>query len=137
MTPAELKVAADQARREGRLEAAEELLRQAIAILRTQGDSLALAHTIRHLGDLHRHTGNVAQATSCCAEALDLYRRFEGTAAQLDVANAIRSMALVSEMSGDTDRARTLWQEAKTLYSSCRVDSGIAESTSRLASLSS
>jgi tetratricopeptide (TPR) repeat protein len=136
MTPAELKSEADRARRNGRLDAAEDLLQQAVAMLRAEGgDPLALAHTIRHLGDLYRHMGNVQQAMRCCTEGLDLYRCSADVASSLDVANAVRSMALVREMSNDRETARALWEEARTLYDSCGVESGVAESTRHLASL--
>lgn len=135
MTPGALKAASDRARREGRFEAAEDLLRQAVVILRGEGESLALAHTIRHLADLHRHRGNVEEAVRCGTEGLDLYRRFADAAPPLDLANAVRCMALISEMRGNRDDARALWEEAKTLYGWCGVESGVAESERQLAAL--
>lgn len=136
MTPAELKAAADHARREGRLRDAEASLREAIAQLRDEGESLLLAHTIRHLGDLYRHMNDLGQATSCCAEALRLYRRFAGVAPPLDVANALRSMALVSEMQGNREHAYAQWREAGTLYARCGVESGVTEAAEKLNHLS-
>ncbi|HEX6095868.1 MAG TPA: tetratricopeptide repeat protein [Thermoanaerobaculia bacterium] len=135
MTPGALKAEADRARREGRFEAAEDLLRQAVAILRPEGESLALAHTIRHLADLYRHLGNADEAARCGTEGLEIYRRFADAAPPLDLANAVRSMALISEMTGNRDDARALWEEAKTLYGRCGVSSGVSESETRLTSL--
>lgn len=134
MTPGALKAEADRARREGRIADAADLLKQAVAILRVEGESLALAHTIRHLADLYRHLGNTDEAARCGTEGLDLYRRFADAAPPLDLANAVRSMALISEMTGDRDDARALWEEAKTLYGRCGVASGVAESDEQLTS---
>jgi hypothetical protein len=71
----------------------------------------------------------------CGTEGLDLYRRFADAAPPLDLANAVRSMALISEMKCDRDHARALWEEAKTLYGRCGVESGVAESERQFTSL--
>ena len=107
---------------------------EAVAIYREKGDVLKLAHTIRHVGDIHRHEQRASQAEPCYREALDLYRREDSTQ-PLDLANAIRGFAILKHDAGETEEARTLWEEARELYDSVNVKEGVAESSRRLALL--
>jgi tetratricopeptide (TPR) repeat protein len=148
MNPAESRIeAAWQARREGRHGDAERQLLQVITtsrrtglrieliralkalahvvrdlgLSRAQGDALLLAHTVRHLGDLHRAAGRVADAERCYHEALSLYRASPAPP-PLDLANALRPLALLKEGEGDVETARQLWSEAHVLYVAAGVD---------------
>ena len=83
----------------GRADAARPLYEEAVAICRRNDDTLALAHTIRRLGDIHRDTRRPDLAEPCYDEALALYRSNERTA-PLDLANAIRPLAILKEGAG-------------------------------------
>ncbi len=108
---------------------------EAVTRYRGLSDPLAFAHAIRHLGDVYHESHLPELAQPCYREALDVYRAHpEG--ATLDVANAMRSMALLKSELGERDEARQLWEEARELYISVGVPEGIAESSARLASLS-
>jgi tetratricopeptide (TPR) repeat protein len=131
---AELIEAGRRARREGRLEEALSCYKRAAATYRTGSDPLRLAHTVRHVGDIHRQAGRPELAEPLHREALAIYRNHPG-APPLDLANAIRPLALLEERAGRTDEARRLWAEARDLYEACGVTEGAAESTSRLAAL--
>ena len=95
---------------------------------------LALAHTVRHLGDIHRHAGRVELAEACYREALALYRSDEQTA-PLDLANAIRPLAILKDDAGEAEEAASLWRQARDLYAAVNVSAGITESSARLARL--
>ena len=107
---------------------------EAVELLRSPGDVLKLAHTVRHLGDVYRDAGDFCLAAKCYTEALELYRS-RSDASQLDVANAVRSMAVLKQESGATEEARTLWAKARELYATAGIESGVAESSARLARL--
>ena len=117
-------------------EAARAHYEEAVELYRHLDDPLTLAHTIRHLGDVYRHANQPALAEPCYREALGLYRAHP-EAAPLDVANAIRSMAVLKSVAGAVDEARALWEEAKQLYSATGIEAGVAESSRRLAQLAS
>ena len=107
---------------------------EAAALYRSLGDSLKLAHTIRHLGDIHRGAGQAEQARQCYDEALTIYRG--PTQPQpLDLANAIRGLALLEGDCGELERAKALWAEAKELYAEAGVKEGAAECIDQLAAL--
>ena len=53
---------------------------ESVAICRDIGDPLPLAHTLRHVGDLHLSAGRPAPAAMCFDEALALYRADDATA---------------------------------------------------------
>lgn len=106
----------------------------AVASLRKVDDPLRLAHTVRHLGDAYYYARRWSLAEPCYVEALSIYRRHENRK-PLDLANAIRSFAVLKDEVGATAEAELLWQEAHDLYVALDVSAGIAESAARLALL--
>jgi hypothetical protein len=56
-------------------------------------------------------------------------------AATLDLANAIRPLAILKETTGDAAAARRLWEEARDLYAAAGIAAGVTECTARLARL--
>jgi tetratricopeptide (TPR) repeat protein len=108
------------------------LYEEAVGLSRAEGDPLLLAHTVRHLGDLHRRADRLTQADTCYREALALYRSADAADAG-DVANALRPAALLKERQGDPDAARALWSEAKTLYAAAGIQQGVDECDRHLA----
>ena len=104
---------------------------EAVGIYREEGSALRLAHTIRHLGDVHQHAGRAELAEPCYDEALTINRADPKTP-RLDLANAIRGMAVLK---GESEQASRLWEEAKDLYASVSVAEGVAGSATELALL--
>ena len=110
------------------------LYEEAVAVCRIIGDPLALAHTVRHVGDLYLSAGRPALAEPCFDEALALYRADDATA-PLDLANAIRPYALLKEELGLAAEARALWRETRSLYAQVSIDVGVEECDAHLAAL--
>jgi tetratricopeptide (TPR) repeat protein len=108
---------------------------EAIGILREQNEALALAHALRHLGDIHFEEEHPALAEPFFHEALAIYRG-HGQTKPLDLANAVRSLALLKHDAGENESAKHLWQEARDLYETAHVAPGVAECSARLALLS-
>ncbi len=106
----------------------------AVASARQGNDLLKLAHRVRHLGDAYYYAGRWALAEGCYVEALAIYRR-HGRTPQLDLANAIRSFAVLKDEVGETEQSQGLWQEAHDLYVTLKISAGVAESAARLALL--
>lgn len=118
----------------------------AVAQARKVDDPLKLAHRLRHLGDAYYYAKRSAQADACYVEALSIYRDNE-LRQPLDLANAIRSFAVLKGESGAAEEARSLWQEAHDLYVAVSdapdvteswrrgVLGGVAETAARLALL--
>jgi hypothetical protein len=102
------------------------LYEDAVALCRRLDDPLLLAHTVRHLGDVLCENGKDEQAEPHYREALAIYRSHTGPI--LDLANAIRSLAVLRE-------DESLWEEAHHLYVMAKVWAGAAESAGRLAKL--
>ena len=98
---------------------------EALAAARECGDAMQIAHAVRHLGDVHRNAGRRADAKDCYDEALNLYR---GEAAPtLDVANAVRPMAILKADLGEREEALALWRKARELYATVGIDDGVEE----------
>ncbi len=108
------------------LKAAQSHYEQAVTLLRNSADRLKFAHTIRHLGDVHAEQQRWAESDRCFIEALDIYRA-DPSAPPLDLANAIRSHALLKSETGQTREARTLWIEAGNLYETLGIAEGVQE----------
>lgn len=110
------------------------LYEEAEALDRGRQDVLSLAHTVRHLGDVHRDAGRTRDAERCYLEALSLYdSRLD--APVLDVANAVRPLAILRESQDRTEEARELWERARTGYAEAGIDAGVRECDARLSNL--
>jgi tetratricopeptide (TPR) repeat protein len=120
-----------QARREGHLDAAAQHYAAALATSRAHGEILHTAHIARHLGDIHRENGLSSEAEPLLKEAVEIYRCNLDTKV-LDLANALRPLAMLLDSLGDHRNAVELWQEAKTLYMAIRIAEGVAECDSHL-----
>jgi tetratricopeptide (TPR) repeat protein len=105
-----------------------------VAIRRTLEAPLSLAHALRHLADVARELDRETEAARTYDEALAIYRADAHTA-PLELANALRGMALLKEATGDTAAAHSAWTEAGRLYRDADVDAGVAESARRCAAL--
>lgn len=135
MTPAEEATAhARKARNEGDLSAAREHYTTAAQAYRQSGDTLAYAHSIRHIADVYQQEQNATDAKPLYEEALELYRSNLNTKL-LDLANTVRPYALLLEQQGDIASAKQHWQEARNLYTSLRIDAGITECNTHLSAL--
>ena len=119
----------------GKSSAALRNYEEAASIYRSLSDELRLAHTVRHIGDIHRHDGSLGQAERCYEEALRIYRGHQDETPPLDMANALRGMALLKTTAGETEEAKLLWHKARTLYESEGVQAGVQESDAQLARL--
>ena len=115
----------------GRSDAALRLYREAVPLCRQGDDPLVLAHTVRHLGDVLRKMDRLAEAEPCYAEALVLYRAHPSPPT-LDVANAVRRMAILRERLDERGAARALWREARDLYREAGIEAGVSESSTHL-----
>jgi beta-lactamase regulating signal transducer with metallopeptidase domain len=101
-----------------------------------------LAHVVRHLADILNDAGRHRDARSYYAEMESLYRSSSATP-PLEMANAIRSLAVHAEHVGDKRRAQQLWIEARDRYSKLdevfleltgeRRNPGVEEAEKRLA----
>lgn len=115
----------------------------AVAILRQQDDPLRLAHALRHLGDICHDAGHHADAAPHYVEMLNIYRAHDTP--PLEMANAIRSVAVHHQTLGERERARALWTEARERYAALddlferltgkRENPSVAEADRRLALL--
>jgi len=70
-------------------------------------DSTIRAHCLRHIGDIEREAGRIAEAQVALREAEALYRSVVSD--PLSLANTIRLRAL-------TEGGAALWREARILY---------------------
>lgn len=115
----------------GALDRAQRQYEAALDVSRGLGHPLLVATMARHLGDVYRENGLSERAEPLLAEAVKLYRGSLDTKV-LDLANAIRPLALLLTAKGDAGAARPLWQEARALYSSIHVTAGVSECDANL-----
>lgn len=120
---AEARRNAEASRRAGDGENAVRLYEEAVWGYRATNNPLRLAHTIRHLGDVHHENGRDDIAAPLIEEALAIYRADDPE--PLDLANCIRSLAVIRD-----DEA--LWEEAHRLYVATNIQPGVDETARRL-----
>ncbi len=97
----------------------------AAAIARDGDDELLLAHRLRHAGDVRVEAGDRTGAAPLIQEALALYRNADP--GPLDLANMLRSAALLRDLQGRLADAGALWAEAAELYAKAGIEAGVAE----------
>ena len=107
---------------------------ESVALLRELGEPMKLSHTVRHLGQVLQEMGDIERAESCYQEALDLHRK-HGEPISLDLANAVRYLAVAKVERDATDEASLLWHEAHDLYRALDIQTGVAEGAACLALL--
>jgi tetratricopeptide (TPR) repeat protein len=112
-------------------EVALRLYEEAAEIYRGLNDTLKFAHALRHVADILREMKRLPSAATAYAESLRIYHDHEDTQL-LDLANAVRGLALLKEALGANEEARALWEEAGILYAEVNVESGVAESARRM-----
>jgi predicted enzyme related to lactoylglutathione lyase len=130
-----LKLDGERARRAGDLAGARALYEQAVAMQRAHDDDpLELAHSVRHLGDVLHDARLPHLAEPHYREALALYRAHPSPP-PLNLANAIRSHAVLKHEIGEVEASRRLWEEAARLYQQVNQREGVAESAAWAARL--
>lgn len=122
------------ARDGGQLSAALDHYQEAAALFRSLDDPARLAHTVRHVGDIHIELAQPGLAGPCYEEALTLYRGLPQTNPG-ELANALRSGAILQEASGAKKEASRIWREVQVLYQAAGIAAGVTESTRRLTAL--
>jgi tetratricopeptide (TPR) repeat protein len=113
------------------LEFALQYYSEALALCRRHSTPVRIAHTARHLGDIYRESGMLIGAEPLLAEALAIYRR-SSEIEPLELANAIRPLALLKTTLADAQAARLLWREALELYTAANVFAGVDECLAHL-----
>jgi tetratricopeptide (TPR) repeat protein len=116
----------------------------ALAIYRSMDDKGRLPNTVRHLADILQSMERHTDAEPYYLEMLALYEASPDTP-PLEMANAMRSVALHAEHMGDLHKSQRLWSEIRDRYAALgslffemtgKPDNpGVAESDRRLAAL--
>ena len=92
----------------------------------------ALAHALRHRSEIARCGGEADRALSLSLEAVALYRTMADPVVALDLANALRGLALAHEAIHDPASAAASWREARELYHQSGVAAGRDECDAHL-----
>ena len=122
-----LRELGELARNSNDLPAAQRHYEEGVALLRkSNADPLKLAHTLRHLGDVHAEQRHSNEADHYFSQALAIYRQHP-TPGRLDLANAIRAHAALKTATGQHEAARPMWAEAGALYEAEGIAAGEKE----------
>ncbi len=117
---------------------------EALSLYREMANQNALPHVIRHLADILQDAGRHEEAAPYYREMLVLYSS-RNDVPPLEIANAMRSVALHAEYAGDTAEARRLWRDVRERYAALdelfhrltgvATNPGVIESDKHLAAL--
>lgn len=118
----------------GHLDEARRHYGDALVAARRDQRAASVAYLARHLGDLSRRASAFLEAETLLSEALSYYRTHLDTTV-LELANAIRPLALLKGAEGDISNAIELWREAQVLYGAIGVVAGVEEGTGHLREL--
>ena len=110
------------------------LFEEAVTHCQQLRDPHLLAQALRHLGEVHLELRAFDRAQQHLQDALNLYRTQPGTP-PLDLANAVRPLAICLERQGADDESCVLWAEARDLYASLDIAPGVEECAAAVARL--
>jgi hypothetical protein len=114
-------IEAKSARRQGRLSDATALYEEAAESFQAEQQFERWAHALRHAAEFAVRAGDGATGLREARAVVEYYRGTPPTA--LEMANALRVMAMAEAAAGERDNAREHWSEARVLY----VDAGVAD----------
>jgi tetratricopeptide (TPR) repeat protein len=116
----------------------------AIALERPLGAPRTLAHMLRHAGDILQDWGRHADADPYYDEMIALYKSLADIP-PLELANALRSVALHTGFMGERQKSIELWRDVRNRYAALddqflaltgvRENPGVKEADRRLAAL--
>lgn len=110
------------------------LFEEAVTHCQQLRDAQLLAHALRHLGETHLELRALGRAEQHLRDALATYRTLPDTMT-LDVANALRPLAVCLDRQGADEDARALWGETREVYAALGIAEGVAECDAALARL--
>jgi hypothetical protein len=126
-------IEAKSARRQGRLSDATALYEEAAESFQAEQQPDRWAHALRHAAEMAVRAGDPATGLRHARAILGFYRSSPPNA--LEMANALRVLALAEAAAGERDNACVHWSEARGLYVDVGVPDGVAEADRRVAAL--
>ena len=127
-------IEAKSARRQGRLSDATALYEEAAESFRAEQQPARWAHALRHAAEFALRAGDSVTGLREARMVIEYYRITPPTA--LEMANALRVMAMAEAAAGELDNAMTHWREARGLYRDAGVADGVLEADRHVALLS-
>jgi tetratricopeptide (TPR) repeat protein len=126
-------IEAKSARRQGRLLDATALYEEAAESFRAEKEQARWAHALRHAAELAVRTGDCERGLREAQTVLEYYRSSPPTT--LEMANALRVVALAETAAGEKENARAHWSEARPLYMDAGVVDGVVEADRYVAAI--
>jgi hypothetical protein len=126
-------IEAKSARRQGRLSDATALYEEAAESFRAEQQPARWAHALRHAAEFAVRMGDCATGLREAQVVIEYYRSSPPTT--LEMANALRVMAMAEAAAGKTENAREHWSEARVLYGDAGVADGVAEADRHVVAL--
>lgn len=126
-------IEAKSARRQGRLSDATALYEEAAESFQAEQQPARWAHALRHAAEFAVKAGNCATGLREARAVVEYYRSCQPTT--LEMANALRVLAMAEMASGEKDHAAAHWNEARDLYEDAGVADGVVEAERRVAML--
>jgi len=117
---------------ENDIDRAQALYEESLALSRELGDTAAIAHALRLLGQMAGRRGNFAAAYARIEEALELFRALGD---KKGVALSLTDLADIASLEGDYARAISLDEEGLALFRALGDTEGIAWSVDYLAGM--
>jgi tetratricopeptide (TPR) repeat protein len=126
-------IEAKSARRQGRLSDATALYEEAAQSFQAEDQPARWAHALRHAAEFALRAGDSVTGLREAQIVVEYYRGAPPTT--LEMANALRVMALAETAAGERDRAMEHWGEARLLYRDAGIADGVLEADRHVALL--
>jgi tetratricopeptide (TPR) repeat protein len=126
-------IEAKSARRQGRLSDATALYEEAAQSFQAEDQPARWAHALRHAAEFALRAGDSVTGLREAQIVVEYYRGAPPTT--LEMANALRVMALAEAAAGEKDSAMEHWSEARVLYRDAGIADGVLEADRHVALL--
>lgn len=126
-------IEAKSARRQGRLSDATALYEEAAESFQAEEQPARWAHALRHAAEFALRAGDCTTGLREAQVVVHYYRSSQPT--PLEMANALRVLAMAEMAAGERDSAVAHWSEARDLYTDAGVVDGVNEAERRVAAL--
>jgi tetratricopeptide (TPR) repeat protein len=126
-------IEAKSARRQGRLSDATALYEEAAESFQAEQQPARWAHALRHAAEFAVRAGDCATGLREARSDVQNYRSSQPS--MLEMANALRVLAIAEMAAGERDSAVSHWSEARGLYMDAGVADGVVEAERRVAAL--
>jgi len=97
-----------------------------VKLYQKNSNQAGIAHSYRHLADIYLEANHLEKADVYYRKAIEIYKN-KAHQSSLDLANASRGLALLKVRQEKIQEALNIWEHARKLYATNKINKGVKE----------